>query len=495
MPGQPAKTEVPKRPVSRRIEANRTRIEEELGFGISFDVVIKELKVAGKDAFLLAIDGFINTLVMTNVTHFLLRTRPEEIGPLTAEKLDIRRIGYIETEREGDLDKVVERVLSGFIALFVDGEDEAILIEARTYPGRQPEEPELEKVLRGPRDGFTETLIFNTALVRRRLRDPNLRTEVLPVGRRSRTDVAMVYIRDVANERFVSEIRDLIKRIKVDGLPMAEKALEEFLTGRKKWWNPFPVVRYTERPDIAATHLLEGHVVLMVDTSPVAMILPVTFFHHVQHAEEFHQDVTVGIFFRLVRYLALLIAWIGTPVWVALALSHDILPQSLELIGPKDPGRVPLFLQFILGELGVELIRMALIHTPTGLSTSLGIIGAILLGELATKVGLFSSEAVLYVALSALGFFAIPSHELAAAVRLMRLGMLVLVGVWKLPGLFIGLLLNFLLLLRTQSFGVPYLWPLIPFNGPALLHVLIRLPQPLITRRPSFTRPNDPSRR
>ncbi len=485
----------PRRPISRRLEDNREAVERELGFGVSFDVIVKDLTVAGRDAFLLAIDGFVNTLVMTEVIHFLQRTRREDLVPLTAEKLDARRIGYIETDTTDDLDLVIERVLSGFIALFVDGQEECVLVEARVYPGRQPEEPELEKVLRGPRDGFTETLLFNTALVRRRLRDPKLRAEVIPVGRRSRTDVALLYIEDVTNPHLVADIRERVRQIRVDGLPMAEKTLEEFLTGRRKWWNPFPVVRYSERPDVVASHLLEGHVVLLVDTSPVAMILPVTFFHHVQHAEEFHQDVVIGVFFRLVRFLAVLLAWVGTPLWVALALSHDLLPKSWSFIGPKEPAEVPLFLQFIFGELGVELIRMALIHTPSALATSMGIIGAILLGELATRVGLFTPEAVLYVALSALGFFAIPSHELAAAVRLMRLLLLVIAGIWRLPGVLLGLVLNFLLLLQTRSFGVPYLWPLVPFDGPALLHVLFRQPQPAIAVRPSILRPRERARR
>lgn len=290
-------------------------------------------------------------------------------------------------------------------------------------------------------------------------------------------------------------MRRRVQRVHVDAIPMAEKSLEEFITPRKKWWNPFPVVRYTERPDIAAVHLLEGHVLVLVDTSPVALILPVTFFHHVQHAEEFHQDVLVSIFFRFMRFAALALAWFVTPVWVALAMSHDLLPKALEFIGPKKPAEVPLFLQFILGEAGIELIRMALIHTPSGLTTSMGIIGAVLLGEMAVKVGLFSPEAVLYVTLSALGFFAIPSHELAAAVRLWRLVLLVLAGVWRLPGVAAGLVLNFLLLLRTDSFGGPYLWPLIPFNARAFWHVVLRQPVPAATRRPGMTHPGDVSRR
>lgn len=482
--------------VSRRLEENRAFVERELGVGTSFDVIVRKLHIAGRDAFMVAIDGFVQADILVHVTHFLQRVRAEELTPLSADRLLTHRVGYIETETEADLDLIIVRVLSGFTALFIDGEDQAILMEARKYPGRQPDEPVLEKVMRGPRDGFTETLLHNTALIRRRLRDPHLRLEVIPVGERSRTDVAIVYIEDVADPGLVREVRERIKQVRVDGLPMAEKSLEEFITPRKKWWNPFPVLRFTERPDTAAVHLLEGHIVVLVDTSPVAIILPATFFHHMQHAEEFHQDVIVGVFFRFVRYLALFIAGLATPLWVAAALSQDMLPEFLKFIGPREPAKVPLFLQFLFGELGIELIRMSLIHTPSGLTTSLGIIGAVLLGEMAIKVGLFSPEAVLYVALAALGFFAIPSQELAAAVRLVRLVLLVVAGILKLPGVLFGIVVMFvLLILRTDSFGVPYLWPLIPFNGRALLDVLVRLPAPMMNRRHRFARKGAVARR
>ncbi len=478
--------------VSPRLEDNRRRIRERLGYGITYDVLVKDLEIGGREAFLLGIDGFVDTQVMNQVAMFLLTTEREEISPLSAGKVERRRLGFIETERSTDFERVIHLVLAGQIALFMEGLEEAVLIDARSYPERQVAEPDQEKVVRGPRDGFVETLVRNTALLRRRLRDPSFRAEIFPVGRRSRTDVALVYLADLASPRLLEHIRQKLHRIGVDGLPMAEKSLEEFLTG--KWWNPFPVVRYTERADVAAVHLLEGHVVILVDTSPVAMILPSSFFHHLQHAEEFHQDVTVGIFFRLVRYLALLLAWVGTPLWLALALGREALPEPWRVIGPRQPSAVPLMWQFLLGEGTVELIRMALIHTPTGLTTAMGVIGAVLLGQLAVQVGLFSAEAVLYVTLSALGFFAIPSPEMASAVRLCRIVYLVVAGVWGLPGLGVAFLFTLLLLVLTDSFGLPYLWPLWPPHLPALAHMLFRQPVPSIKRRLPFFRQRDPTR-
>jgi stage V sporulation protein AF len=480
--------------VSPRLEENRRRVRERLGYGVTYDVLVKDLEIGGREAFLLGIDGFVDTQVMNQVAMFLLSTEREEIAPLSAGRVERRRLGFIETERTPDFDRAVELVLAGQIALFVEGLEEAILIDARSYPERQVGEPAQEKVVRGPRDGFVETLVRNTALLRRRLRDPSFRAEIFPIGRRSRTDVALVYLADLASPRILENVRQRLHRIEVDGLPMAEKSLEEFLTAERKWWNPFPVVRYTERPDVAAVHLLEGHVVILVDTSPVAMILPASFFHHIQHAEEFHQDVAVGVLFRLARYLALLLAWVGTPLWLALALGREALPEPWRVIGPKQPSTVPLMGQFLIGEGVVELIRMALIHTPTGLTTAMGVIGAVLLGQLAVQVGLFNAEAVLYVTLSALGFFAIPSPEMASAIRLCRLVYLVAAGVGGFTGLGAAFLLTLLLLLLTDSFGLPYLWPLWPPHLPALAHVLFRQPVPAVKRRLPFFRQKDPTR-
>src|SRR5690606_7518880 len=216
------------------------------------------------------------------------------------------------------IDDVVTAVLTSPVTLLVDGEEEAILIDARTYPGRQHEEPDVERVVRGSRDGFVETLIFNTALTRRRLRDPSLRMEYMQVGARSKTDICIAYLEDVADPELVETIRNTLSRIQVDGLTMAETGLEALLFRRH--WNPYPLVRFTERPDVAAVHLLEGHVLIYVDTSPSVMITPTTFFHHVQHAEEYRQKPGVGAFLRWVRFLGIGVSLFLVPLWYLFAL-------------------------------------------------------------------------------------------------------------------------------------------------------------------------------
>lgn len=477
--------------LSDDLEDNLKLIAAALGVGESFDVLQRELEIGGRRAALVFIDGLAKDDVMTDVLRHLLGAERADLTPVAIEAVFRKLVPYIEVSRSRTFEEIIRSVLSGPLALFIDGCDEAILIDARTYPARDPQEPELERVLRGSRDGFVETIIFNTALIRRRVRDPNLRVELLSVGTRSPSDVALLYIKDVANPDLVSEVRDRVNELEVGAVPMAEKTVEEFLIGPKTWWNPFPLVRYTERPDVAAVHLFEGHVLLVVDTSPSAIILPTTLFHHLQHAEEYRENVLVGAYLRLIRLLALIVSWIGPPLWLAVVLNREFLPASLAFLGPKDPGAVPLGLQFVLAEVGLDLIRLALIHVPNALSTSLGFIGAILLGEVATNVGLFAPETILYVALAALGTFATPSLEFAMAVRLSRLGLLILAWTLGPFGLLGGVIVQFLVLAFTKAFRVPYLWPLLPLNAAALFGAVIRKPVPLRTARPSVLRPQD----
>ena len=482
------------RNVSERLEENRRIISEEVGGNVSFDILFKDLHFRGQKAFFFAVDGFVKDDVLLRIAEDLIYSREEQFRNRDVfEVIEKERVGYIETESVDKIQEAIEQVMGGVVALFVEGETQALLLDVRTYPARGPQEPELEKVIRGPRDGFTETLVFNTALIRRRVRDPKLRNELVTVGSRSKTDVAIMYIDDIANNALVAEVRRRLQAIEIDGLPMAEKSVGEFLHD-KGWWNPFPSVRFTERPDIAATHLFEGHIVVVVDTSPGVLLLPVTFFHQLQHAEDFHESVVSGTVLRIIRFLGLAAAWFLVPVWLTLALQPELLPEGLAFIGPNEVGEIPLGVQMIIATLGFQLILLGLVHTPTALATSLGIIGAVLLGDLAVQVGLFVNEVILYVIIAALGSFVIPNFDLRTAIRVSNIFLIVMVVLFKLPGLIIGLLLNGLLLVSNHSLGVSYLWPLIPLDVGALFQVLVRHPIPARYKRPAFLNPEDPDK-
>ncbi len=478
--------------VSKKYEENLEILKNQLGIGKSYDMALREFEIGGKKAALIFVDGLINDIPIVEIMQNFSALSREEIVPQTLHKLVSRYVTYVKALPTDKLEDVITKVLSGFIALVVDGMSEVILIEARKYPARGPEEPDIERVVRGSRDGFTETILFNTALIRRRLRDPKLRTELLTAGTRSKTDICVVYIEDIANPDIVQAIKTRIKDIKIDGLPMAEKSVEEFITTGN--WNPLPQVRYTERPDVAAVHLLEGHVIVIVDTSPSVIITPATYFHHLQHAEEYRQNSTVGAYLRWIRFVGVFASIFVVPLWFLFIKEPQLLPPFLKFIGPSKAAKVPLFWQFISAEIGLDLLRMSAIHTPSPLATALGLIAAFMLGEIAINVGLFNPEVILYIAIAAIGTFSTPSYELGMVNRLFRLGLLILTGIMGLPGFMLALLGIVLLLIFTKPFGIPYLWPLVPFNGKAMKAILFRSPVPVHNSRPSILRPQDKSR-
>jgi stage V sporulation protein AF len=481
-----------KRFVSRNIQDNIAYLQQRLGVGKSFDVIQLDVEYAGRAMSFFMIDGF----VKDDILHYLMRRlsflEKEELQIHPLEQLLKTYIPYVELSKTNDLEEAVGAVLAGPTALVVDGVDYIILIDARTYPVRGPQEPDNERVVRGARDGFVETLVFNTALIRRRVRDPSLRMEYLQVARRSRTDICICYIEEIADPELVERVKQSIAKIDTDGLVMAEKTVEEFISGRH--WNPYPVVRYTERPDTAAAHLYEGHVLVIVDGSPSVLITPATFWHHLQHAEEYRNKPIVGAYLRLVRFLAVWASIFLLPLWYLMMTEPQLLPSSLSFLAKAKLGDIPLFAQIIMIEIGLDMLRMAAIHTPSSLATALGLVAALMIGGIAVEVGLFSNEVILYFSIAAIGSFATPSYEMGLANRLVRIGLLVLSGVLDLYGYVVGIAMWIIGLARMNSFGVPYLWPFIPFSYRAMRDVLIRSPMPLKNRRPTVLHPRDPDR-
>lgn len=476
---------------SKHLEDNLKVMRERLGEGISFDVLVRQIEVGGKRAALIFLDGMVKDMVTTSVIRALQTAPREAVRPNTIEKLLAHVIPFMEISVVETLDEAIDQVLAGPMVLLIDGERSAIILDLREYPVRGIQEPDLERVTRGSREGFVETLVFNTALIRRRLRDPNLRFRMHSIGTRTKTDVVIAYIDGVADPELIEGVQSRVLSAGDDALPLGAKSLEEYVSDAPA--SPVPTVRFTERPDVAVAHLLEGHVLVIVDTTPMVMILPATLWHFTQHAEEFFQTPTSGSYLRGVRILGMLIALLLTPTWLALIRTKPHLPDWLSWLGPKEGGYLlPLWLQFLLLEFGVDLIRMALIHTPNALATSLGIVGAILLGELAIEVGLFVPETILFTSLAVLGYFATPSIEFGLAVRLGRYLLLILSALWALPGLVSGLVAILLYLSLLKSQGVPYLWPLIPFDGRALFSFLFRHPVPSVRGRKASRVLKDP---
>ena len=274
--------------VSKSLAENKKKMSEIFPLEDSFDLLERNIIIAGKETVMYFIDGFVKDAVVSKMMNFFMSITPEQLkGINTAKDFSKHFVTYVEVSTESDFEKLTTMYLSGQAIMMLDGFDEAILIDAREYPVRSTEEPEKEKVLRGSRDGFVETIVFNTALLRRRIRDPKFVAEIVNVGNRSRTDVAIAYISDIVDKKTLNKIKEKIKNIDVRSLTMSQESLAECLI-RKKWYNPFPKIRYTERPDIAAANILEGNIVILVDNEPSAMLLPSSIFDFIQEADDFY---------------------------------------------------------------------------------------------------------------------------------------------------------------------------------------------------------------
>lgn len=463
-------------PVEKNIDETQKILEDKLGFGKSFDVGQREIVVMERRIQLYYITGLVDSeLVVDLMTQLLLLNSLPHPNDDVFQTIHNRLVHQQVTVTD-KVNDICTSVLSGLVAIIVDKETQAFVVDVRSYPGRGPSEPDTEKTVRGSRDGYTENIIINTALTRRRIRTGKLRNIILKVGDQSKTDVVLMYIEDIADQSMVDEVKHRIEQVKVDGLTMTDKELEEFITGQV--YNPYPLVRYTERPDVVAAHLYQGMIAIIVDTSPSVMIGPVTLFDHLTSVEEYRQTPAVGTFLRLIRYAGIIVSVFLMPTWLLFVLHPEYLPDFLNFIGPQEEGNIPIVLQVISGEIGMEFLRLASIHTPTAISSALGIVSAILIGQVAVDVGLFGPEILFYVAIGALGAFVTPSYELGLANKIFKLFIIVgtaLLGLWG----YIGTIVVGLIFLATmKSFGKPYLYPLIPFNFKALLKSVIRYPIP-----------------
>ncbi len=462
--------------LTKQLSENMQYMEERLPIGKSFDLIKREIYIGGKSAAMYFVDGFVKDGVVSKMITFLLSVTSDQLQDIaTAKDFAAHFIPYVEVSTEQDMDKIITQYLSGPAILMIDGYEEAILIDARTYPARSTEEPEKEKVLRGSRDGFVETLVFNTALLRRRIRDPKFTVEILNIGNRSATDVAIAYIGDIADEKLLKNIREKLSSIDVRSLTMNQESLAECLM-RRKWYNPFPKVRYTERPDIAAANILEGSVVILVDNDPSAMILPSSIFDFVQEADDFYYPPLIGGYIRIARNLIFFSTLILTPLWILILENLERLPQWLQFLGVAEPNSVPIIVQLLLLEGAIDVLKLASVNTPNMLGSSLSIIGALILGDFAIQSGWFVADTILYMSVVAISSFAQPSVELNYAFKFMRIMILVLTYFFSLAGFIAGLLLSLILIASNKTVtGKGYLHPVIPFHAHDFKYKFLRL--------------------
>lgn len=459
--------------ISNSLEENIKLFNNLLQVENNFDVIHRKMKIGDRQACLYVIDGFCKDELLQKILQYLCDLKPEEV-PGNAGDLMNQWVPYLEVETCSDREKLTLGLLSGMFLLFVDGYTEAVVIDARTYPARNVEEPEKDKSLRGSKDGFVETLVFNTALIRRRIRNESLRMEMLSAGTCSKTDIVVCYMADRVDESFLEDLRRRIRNIKSEALTMNQESLAECIY-KRKWYNPFPKFKYTERPDTASAQLIEGNIVVLVDTSPSAMVIPTTIFDIIDEADDYYFPPITGTYLRLARFLIAILTYILTPTFLLFMEYPQWIPSGFEFILLRETPNIPLLWQFLILELAIDGLKLAAVNTPSMLSTPLSVMAALVLGEFSVESGWFNAEVMLYMAFVAIANYTQANYELGYALKFMRILNLILTALFGLWGYLGAILLAFLFVACNKTVSKrSYLYPLIPLNLYKLKNRFIR---------------------
>ena len=437
--------------LSISFEENIAYMNEILPVKESFDVIRREIIIGGKNAVFYFIDGFMKDEAMLKIMDSFLSVTEQDM-PDDVDDFVQKHVPYVEVDILEDFDQVIRNVLSGTTCLFIDGYKECICIDCRTYPARSVDEPDKDKSLRGSRDGFVETIVFNTALMRRRIRDPHLIMEMAEAGQASRTDIALCYMSDRVDKELLDNLKKRIESLQLGDLRMNQQSLAEALF-KRKWFNPFPKFKYTERPDTAAACLLEGKVVILVDNSPSAMILPTSILDMIEEANDYYFPTVTGVYLKTTRILITIATVFFTPLYLLFMQNLEWLPEVFSFVAVRDTVNIPLIFQFLILELSIDGLRLAAMNTPTMLSTPLSVIAGIVMGEFSVQSGWFNSEVMLYMAFVAVANYTQPNFELGYALKFMRLLLLILTALFNLTGFIAGciLVLCFLIFNKTLS--------------------------------------------
>ena len=405
----------------------------------SFDLIRRDIVIGEKKSSFYFIDGFTKDDTMQKLMTSFLGINKYDM-PEDATTFSQKFIPYVEVDVLTEFDEILRNVLSGVSCFFIEGYSACLAIDCRTYPARNVSEPDKDKSLRGSRDGFVETVVFNTALMRRRIRDPHLIMQMLDVGDSSRTDVVIAYMEDRVDKELLKNLTNRMNEIKVDDLRMNQQSLAEQLF-KRKWFNPFPKFKFTERPDTAAACLLEGKIVILVDNSPSAMILPTSIFDMIEEANDYYFPTVTNVYLKVSRAIITVATVFVTPLFLLFMQNPQWLPKTFEFVLIRDVQNIPLLYQLLLLELAIDGLRLAAMNTPSMLSTPLSVIAGIVMEEFSVKSGWFNSEVMLYMAFVAVANYTQPNFELGYALKFMRLILLVLTAWFNWFGFAVGCLI------------------------------------------------------
>lgn len=452
----------------------------------------KEIRVA-----LVFIDGLVDkdsiseSIFKPFVMRTLENTNPEALPQNPYDLIFNWLVTFYSIKEEVEIGKLLDLQLAGFALLFIDGAEKALAIEAKGWETRSITEPQTESFVRGPRDGFTETIRVNTALLRRRIKTPNLRFDMMQIGAITKTDVCVSYIEGIVNPKTVKEVKKRLESIDTDAI-LESGYVEDYI--KDNYWTPFMLIDRTERPDKVAASLLEGKAAILVDTTPFALIVPVVFSNFLQSPEDYYEGHD---YVRPLRWLSLLLTLSLPSLYVALTTFHqEMLPGGLALsmAAGREGVPFPAVVEALIMEVTFDLLREAGTRMPRSVGQAVGVVGALVLGQAAVAAGIASPFIVIIVALTAIASFLITNYSASLGIRFLRYPMLLLAGSFGLVGIFWGFMIILLHMASLRSFGVPYLYPIAPAVTEEWEDVFYVAPLWAMDRRPRLFRSPNPRR-
>jgi spore germination protein KA len=472
-------------PILRDYQQNISRIKEEVGN--STDINIREFKISAHKGALVYVDGLASSEA---IADYILETVMETVVP--DDPVDILQFMIDKTMALGNVktienwNQVYDSLLSGDTVIFLQGCNKGISGETKGWERRAISEPTTQLSIRGPKDSFTETLRTNTALIRRRIKSPNLRVDAMKIGSVSQSDIAIMYIKGIANEKIVGEVKERLERIDLDSI-LGSGYVEQLIEDQT--WTTFPTTYHSERPDVVTSHLLEGRIAIVVDGTPFVVTVPAIFIQFFQAPDDYYSrfDISTGI--RILRILAFLIAVIGPSVYIAATTFHqEMIPttMAIAIAAQRENVPFPAFVEALIMEVTFEILREAGLRLPRAVGQAVSIVGALVIGQAAVQAGFVSPVMVIVVSITAIANFSTPVFAMAIAARLIRFVLMGLATMLGFYGIMLGIMFMSIHLCSLRSFGIPYMMPLAPFNIHNQQDAFVRFPIWAMKNRPMF---------
>lgn len=454
------------------------RFAQRIGVGNCLDAKRGTFYMDGRRCDFFYLEGFLNKQALERVITSFCSCKTEKDETIASAQMFAEKHLHFAECVSVDFADAINRFLSGFLVILIEGfEDTFLAAEVRTMPQRSIQEPSKGKTLRGPHEGFSENIVTNLALLRRRIKTPKLVVKEFVVGKWTQTRVALCYINGVAKAENIRDTEQKLDGICSNSITMGEESIVEqlFYQKRSSLINPLPRARFSERPDTCAAELVEGKIVLLIDTTPNAVILPMTLFEYFEECDNYYFPPLTASYLRMIRFFSFLVSVFLVPVWLLLVNQSATVPESFAFLLVHDPYAVPLFLQLIIIEIAIDSLKLASLNTPDPLANSLSVVGGLLLGDFAVKSGWFVPQTILYSAIVSILNFIPNNYELGYSLKFFRVLLVVLVELFGLVGLLSGTFLIFLCVLQMKdAAGKRYLFPLIPFNARALSKIFLR---------------------